>query len=141
NDPALTHPVVQPELLPVVVIRHPTAELETTLDAPRLLEVIASAIDIDGEVTRVAAVLDGAVVGDLHYDTLRGFYVGQIPTTPGVFALTVRAWDDSGLATDSGVITLTVLDPAVHPLVKVWNIPSATREGSSVPANFVISRQ
>ncbi|HSH17323.1 MAG TPA: Calx-beta domain-containing protein, partial [Verrucomicrobiae bacterium] len=141
NDPALTHPVVQSELLPVVVIRHPVAELETTLDAPRMMEVVASAIDIDGEITRVAAVLDGAVVGDLHYDTLRGFYVGQMPTTPGVFALTVRAWDDSGLTTDSGVVTLTVIDPAVHPVVKVWNIPSATREGSSVPANFVISRQ
>lgn len=141
NDPSLTRPVVQSELLPVVVIRHPAPELETTLDAPRLLEVVASAIDIDGEITRVAAVLDGAVVGELHYDALRGFYVGQISTTPGVFALTVRAWDDSGLATDSGVVTLTVIDPAVHPVVKVWNIPGATREGSSVPAQFVISRQ
>jgi alpha-tubulin suppressor-like RCC1 family protein len=141
NDPALTHPVVQSELSPVVMIRHPALELETTLDAPRLLEVVASAIDIDGEITRVAAVLDGLVVGDLHYDALRGFYVGQIATTPGVFALAVRAWDDSGLVSDSGVVTLTVIDPAVHPVVKVWNIPSATREGSSVPAQFVISRQ
>lgn len=140
NDPAIELPTVNLALPPRVEFHGLSDDLR--FDGPTSLPAAARAFDPDGLIERVEFLLNGEPVVVAVFDSQTLTFKAVVPLPePGEHLLTARAWDDSGLFTDTAPLRIQVDDPGLYPIVKVWNMPSGTAEGFGVPGNFVISRQ
>lgn len=140
NDPAVEFPTLDLARPPVASFY--AMEASYHLGGPDTIRVSARAFDPDGLIERVEFLIDGEVAAVAAFDLgLRAFVADVFVPRPGDLVLTARAWDNSGLSGDSEGIPVRVEDPALYPVVKVWNIPSGTAEGYGFPGYFVISRQ
>ncbi len=84
-------------------ITGPTAGSVLAVNTPQTITVSASTAS--GTVSKVDFFVNGVA---LVSDTTFPFLAAWTPVTPGIFALTARATDNFGTATDSAVVTVTV---------------------------------
>jgi Lamin Tail Domain/Bacterial Ig domain/CotH kinase protein len=71
---------------------------------PAAVTLVANATDPEGQLALVEFFDNGTKVGD---DNAAPFSFNYTPTAPGVHAITARAIDAQGVATDSGALTFT----------------------------------
>ncbi|MBI1176010.1 hypothetical protein GC207_01065 [bacterium] len=140
TDPDAEFPTVNAALPPRVVIEN--LDNSIFLSGPSTIKISAHAFDPDGLIDHVEFLIDGEVAEVATFNESQGNFAANLFFAhPGDHVLTARAWDDSGLSTETDGIVVEVDDPGLHPVVHVWNVPSGSAEGYGDPGYFIISRQ
>jgi hypothetical protein len=106
----------------------------TVFTAPATVTIQASATDVDGSVTNVNFLVNGALVGAA---TTSPFTVTVSNLAAGDYVLRARARDDAGVSTKSPPVTITVHAPAPLAGLAQARNPSAEASATSPTATLV----
>ncbi|KAA5548767.1 Ig-like domain-containing protein [Adhaeribacter rhizoryzae] len=125
--------------LPTVNITSPTAS--TNLLAPAVVTITANAVDSDGTISKVEFYQGGIKLGE---DTSSPYSFTWLNVLAGVYPITARAIDNSGLSSTSAPVNITVqlpiLTPAPAPSAPVVTLTSPSANSNfTAPANITIA--
>jgi len=125
-----------PNLAPTVTLTAPTAAY--TGMAPATVSFAADATDSDGTVTKVEFFQGTTKVGE---DTTAPYAFDWTSVAAGTYSLTAKATDNSGAATTSTAVSITVAPNSNQPPVIAATSPAAdaTVIGSSTTLNVSLS--
>lgn len=120
---------------PVVNLTSPAAN--STFTAPANITITATASDTDGALSKVEFYAGAILLGT---DTAAPYSFAWNNVSPGGYSLTAVATDDTGLATTSSSVAITVSAPATAPsLNSVTLNPSSVTAGGSVQGTITLS--
>ncbi len=117
----------------IVTITGPAAGATLAVNTPQT--IAATATTTTGTVTKVDFFVNGVA---LTSDTIFPFSAAWTPLTPGIFALTAKATDNFGTATDSAVTTVTVAGGNV-PTVAISTPLSGSTVTAGTPQSVVVN--
>lgn len=124
--------VKAPNVPPTVSITAPTAG--TTFTAPANITISANASDSDGTVAKVEFFNGSTLIGT---STVAPYSVTWNSVAAGNYTLTAKATDNSGAATTSAGVSITVKAPNVPPNVSISS--PANNATFTAPANITLT--
>jgi len=122
---------VKAPIAPTVALTSPAAN--TNFTTPALITISANAVDTDGSIAKVEFFNGSAKLGE---DATAPFSITWNNVAAGSYTLTAKATDNTGLATTSAAVNVTVKTPAA-PTVAITT--PTTNTSFTAPATIAIS--